>query len=166
MYGWTEQGKIICDLSIAKLMTMSSFVINNQHYSEPKFPPPAEEYAQTASNYLQNAVMHPDYVYGRQQSFTGAFPRSYPEIDSFAYHCPQMNINSPDIASSSNLQNGYSAQNRSPVASTPSPENSTPPDNHSTSQTSTVIYPWMKKVHSTTGRTVISKFINFIIRFI
>lgn len=147
-------------------MTMSSFVINNQHYSEPKFPPPAEEYAQTASNYLQNAVMHPDYVYGRQQSFTGAFPRSYPEIDSFAYHCPQMNINSPDIASSSNLQNGYSAQNRSPVASTPSPENSTPPDNHSTSQTSTVIYPWMKKVHSTTGRTVISKFINFIIRFI
>lgn len=144
-----------------KLMAMSSFLINS-NYVDPKFPP-CEEYSH--SDYLPNHS--PEYYSSQRRESTFQHeamyqPRSackeqlYASCQSSGHQAavlsPRGHVHPP-----AGLQSHLSEPNQpcEPVTPSPPPSCSQNSLNQSPSNSSCkepVVYPWMKKVHVSTGK--------------
>jgi homeobox protein HoxA/B/C/D4 len=158
-------------------MTMSSFLMNSAPYAEPKFPP-SEEYSQNnyipnqnTEDYYRSSVQNYAYNaeprrYTAQENYT-SHPAS--NANHAGYGCVTSNNTSTGMTLDGhniNSSTGQSHSYRTPPLphsdspnSVPSPTPSTDPSSgsggaplesspNSNATSSTVVYPWMKRVHS------------------
>lgn len=148
-------------LAIPKLMAMSSFLINS-NYVDPKFPP-CEEYSQ--HDYLPSHS--PEYFSGQRReenSFQheALYPArsacnqpSYPPCQSSGHQPSVLSPRGQRVQTPAGLPNHLSEPNHTCESITPSPPPSCSQNSLNQSPSSCkepVVYPWMKKVHVSTGK--------------
>jgi homeobox protein HoxA/B/C/D4 len=136
----------------AKLMIMSTFLMNSSAYVEPKFPP-NEEYSHTSymptqqSDYYRPQGENYGYQHGENVSYEEGKGHYSPTSQSYGY------LNGVSPAHHRGAPTDDLPMNCGPMQLPTTTLDSHPTNQgHNQSPGAPVIYPWMKKVHSNTGR--------------
>lgn len=142
---------------LQKLMAMSSYMVNSK-YVDPKFPP-CEEYSQ--NNYIPEQGS--DYYSSSQDTdfqHPGIYPRSnYTEQPFGCTAVQESTVPRGHVHDKSGQPSPFNAQTESgaPVLvagpRTCGQQQNTKSQNGTQAKQPAVVYPWMKKVHVTTGKT-------------
>lgn len=141
---------------LQKLMAMSSYMVNSK-YVDPKFPP-CEEYSQ--NNYIPEQGS--DYYSSSQDTdfqHPGIYPRSNYTEQPFSCNAVQEStVPRGHVHDKSGQTSPFSAHTESgaPVLvagpRTCGQQQNTKSQNGTQAKQPAVVYPWMKKVHVTTGK--------------
>lgn len=156
--GKKDNSRKISIFYLQKLMAMSSYMVNSK-YVDPKFPP-CEEYSQ--NNYIPEQGS--DYFSPSQETdfqHPGIYPRSNYTEQPFSCNTVQDSTVQPrgHVHDRSSHSSPFSAQTeQGPPVQVAGPrtcgqQQNTKSQNGIQSKQPAVVYPWMKKVHVTTGKS-------------
>lgn len=154
--GKKDNSRKISIFYLQKLMAMSSYMVNSK-YVDPKFPP-CEEYSQ--NNYIPEQGS--DYYSPSQDTdfeHPGIYPRSHYTEQPFSCTAPQDSQprghgrDKPDHPSPFDAQTEPGGPVQVSGPRTCGQQQHTKSQNGTQAKQPAVVYPWMKKVHVTTGKT-------------